>query len=59
MARSKPLFTHSTSSMNGHCRAHMSYTFIHKEGNGGEGAAKFQRGEEEGKKRKEPLWKDG
>lgn len=33
MPHSKPLFTHSTSSMNGHCQAHMSYTFIHKEEN--------------------------
>lgn len=26
------LFTHSSSSMNGHCQAHMSYMFIHKGG---------------------------
>lgn len=28
--QSELLFTHSSSSMNGHCQAHMSYTFIHK-----------------------------
>lgn len=31
---SELLFTHSSSSMNGHCQAHMSYTFIHKGGGG-------------------------
>lgn len=31
---SELLFTHSSSSMNGHCQAHMSYMFIHKGGGG-------------------------
>lgn len=32
---SELLFTHSSSAMNGHCQAHMSYTFIHKGRGGG------------------------
>lgn len=44
MPHSKPLFTHSTSSMNGHCQAHMSYTFIHKEENRRGGARLEKKG---------------